>query len=205
VFSDSLTLRGNDNMTSLAVVEESKSFRLDLGCGKNKRKDGEWTGVDSIAMDGVDTIWDLTNTPWPWPKESVDEVNCSHVIEHLTNLNGAWQRVGFFNELYRVMKKGAKAQLVFPHWNSNRYYGDPTHKEPFSEMGFYYLSQKWRDEQAPHTDIKNFQHGYLCDFDATWGYSMHPEIVSRPSDYQQFAMKFYKEAVQDIIATLVKL
>jgi hypothetical protein len=46
--------------------------------------------------------------------------------------------------------------------------------------------------------------GYTCDFDATWGFGMHPEVASRNQEYQQFAMTFYTEAVQDVVVTLVK-
>jgi hypothetical protein len=65
-------------------------------------------------------------------------------------------------------------------------------------MWFYYLSKAWRESQAPHNDM------YTCDFDATWGYSLHPSLNSRNQEYQSFAMQFYKEACQDIIATMTK-
>jgi hypothetical protein len=45
---------------------------------------------------------------------------------------------------------------------------------------------------------------YTCDFAATWGYSLHPSIQHRNTEYQTFALSNYKEAAQDIIATLTK-
>jgi hypothetical protein len=33
---------------------------------------------------------------------------------------------------------------------------------------------------------------------------MHPAIVQRSSDFQQFAMAWFKEAIHDIHATLTK-
>lgn len=179
-------------------------LRLDLGCGKNKRKDGQWLGVDSLKMEGVDRVCNLASGKWPWKNDSVDEVHCSHFIEHLTNLDGKFERVHFFNELHRILKVGCKATLIFPHWASTRYYGDPTHKEPFSEMGFYYLSKEWRETQAPHTDIRWAPSTYNCDFEAVWGYNMRQDLISRPIDFQQFAMANYKEAITDILATLTK-
>jgi ubiquinone/menaquinone biosynthesis C-methylase UbiE len=176
-------------------------MKLDIGCGKNK-KEG-FVGVDILELPGVDKVIDLRE-PWPFEDNSVDEVNCSHFIEHLTNLNDKWERVRFFNELYRVMKSGAQALLIFPHWNSHRYYGDPTHKEPFSEMGFFYLDKAWRDVQAPHTDSANSPSMYSCDFNWTYGYSLHPQLLTRNTEYQQYALTFLKEAAQDIIATLTK-
>lgn len=166
-------------------------MKLDLGCGKNK-KEGFY-GVDSLEFEGVDLVFDLRE-PWPWEDESVDEAHASHFIEHLT-----WpERVHFFNELYRVLKPNGKAMVILPHWASSRYYGDPTHKEPMSEFAFYYLNANWRKDNAPHC-------GYTCNFDATWGYSMHPALHARNQEYNLHAMTWFKEACQDTIATLTKL
>jgi hypothetical protein len=176
--------------------------QLDIGCGKNKKPG--FIGVDAIQMEGVDIVCDLSKGVWPWGTGSVDEVHCSHFIEHLTNLDGKFERVHFFNELHRVLKVGAKATLIFPHWASTRYYGDPTHKEPFSEMGFYYLSADWRATQAPHTDVRWAPSIYSCDFEAVWGYAMRQDLITKAVEYQQFAMANYKEAITDIMATLTK-
>lgn len=180
------------------MAKQPNELKLDIGCGKNK-KEG-FIGVDQFPMKGVDKVMDVRKK-WPWKNDSVSEVHCSHFIEHLT----ANERVHFLNELYRVLKKGAKVTLVTPHWASNRAYGDPTHQwPPVSEMFFYYLSKEWRKTQAPHTDQEFNKDGYNCDFEATWGYSMHQSLVSRNQEYQQNALQFYKEAAQDTIATLTK-
>lgn len=182
--------------------KETQIIKLDIGCGPNKQ--AGFIGVDQYKMDGVDVVCNVGKDKLPYKDNTVDEVHSSHFIEHLTNFNDKWERVNFFNEIYRVMKVGAKATLIFPHWCSNRYYGDPTHKEPFSEMGFYYLSKEWRMTQAPHSDKEWNKNGYNCDFEASWGYSMRADLVSRNQEYQQMAMSTQKEAVQDIIASLVK-
>ena len=183
---------------------EPKLIRIDLGCGGKKRGE-DWIGCDQYKMPGVDRIFDIGSAKWPFKDGSVEEAHSSHFIEHLTNLGGKWERVHFFNELYRVLRNGAKTTLVFPHWCSQRYYGDPTHKEPFSEFGFYYVSKAWRLSDAPHTDVTWNQDGYDCDFQATWGYSIHPQIQARNQEYQQEALLWKKDAALDIIATLVKL
>lgn len=172
--------------------------KLDIGCGKNKREG--FVGVDQYPMEGVDVVHDVRQA-WPWDSDSVDEVHCSHFLEHLE----AAERVHFFNELHRVLKAGAKATIVTPHWGSNRAYGDPTHKwPPVAEMAWYYLSRDWRGSQAAHTDIAWNPLGYSCDFEATWGYSLNPSIQPRNQEFQQFALANYKEAAQDMIATLTK-
>lgn len=172
--------------------------KLDIGCGKNKKPG--FTGVDQYAMEGVDIVCDLRKK-WEFEDSSIEEVHCSHFLEHLT----ATERVFFFNELYRVLKPSCKATLVAPHWASNRAYGDPTHQwPPVAEMMFYYLSKEWRATQAPHTDKQWNKDGYDCDFEATWGYSLHPMLQVKNQEFQQFALQMYKEAAQDIIATLTK-
>ena len=185
------------------MTDEQKPLRLDFGCGPHPKEGFE--GVDCIPFgDMVKHVLNIGRDPWPWADNSVDEAHASHFIEHLTNLNGAWERCHFFNELGRVLKPGAKCTLIFPHWASNRYYGDPTHKEPFSEMGFYYLSKAWRDANAPHSDGANNPGTYTCNLEATWGYAMRADLSVRNPEYQQYALANFKEAAQDMIATITK-
>ena len=168
-------------------------MKIDLGCGKRKREG--FIGVDSRQFEGVDVVCDVGTEVWPWQDETVEEAHSSHMVEHLT----APQRIHFVNELYRVMKRGAKASIIVPHWASCRAYGDLTHQwPPVSEFWFYYLGAEWRKVNAPHND------GYTCDFDATWGYALNQALNVRNQEYQQFALNNYKEAAQDIYATLTK-
>jgi hypothetical protein len=172
---------------------EPELLRLDLGCGPHKREG--FKGVDVRKFPGVDQVVDLTKTPWPWKDESVSEAHASHFIEHLT----ADQRIDFCNELYRVLVPDGKCQIIVPHWNSCRAYGDLTHQwPPVSEFWFYYLNREWRAGNAPHNDR------YNCNFEAQWGYSMREDLLTRNQEYQQFAISNYKEVCQDMIATLTK-
>lgn len=175
-------------------------MKLDFGAGPNPREGFE--GVDQYSFDGkVAHVLDITQTPWPWENDSVEEAHASHFIEHLT----AEQRVSFCNELFRVLVPGGKCQVIIPHWASCRAYGDPTHQwPPVSEFWFYYLSKQWRAQNAPHTDKSVWDKGFSCDLAATWGYSLREDLLVRNADYQQFAIANYKEVAQDIIATLTK-
>ena len=172
-------------------TKTTEPLRIDLGCGPNKK--AGFLGVDERQFDGkVDLVHDLRKK-WPWKDGSVDELNASHFLEHLT-----WpERVHFFNEAYRVMKKGATGNIIIPHWCSSRFYGDPTHKEPISEFAFMYINKAWRDANAPHT-------GYKCDFDATWGYAPHPGLAGRNQEYVQNALTWWKEAATDLQVTITR-
>jgi hypothetical protein len=67
-----------------------------------------------------------------------------------------------------------------------------------SELSLYYLSEAWRDQNAPHLgDCR-------CDVEATWGYALHPLLRARSQQYQANALQFWKEAEPDIIATVTE-
>ena len=187
----------------------SELIKLDLGCGPNPREG--FVGVDAFDFGNPKIVkHDLRVGPWPFADNSVSEANCSHFLEHLTNLNEKWERVRFFNELWRVMVpveyvggqpvKGF-ARITIPHWSSNRFYGDPTHKEPFGEMAICYLDPEWRKANAPHTDIQHNPNGYDCHWACTYDYTLHQGMAGRNQEYVQFAVTFWKEAAQDLIVT----
>lgn len=183
---------------ALKVVIPSTPIKLDLGCGKNK-KEG-FIGVDRRKFDGVDVVTDLLKK-WPWKDATVEEIHMSHSLEHFSGV----ERVQVFNEMYRVMQKGAKATIITPNWASNRAYGDFTHQwPPVTEMLFNYLNKAWRTANAPDNDIEWNAQGYNCDFDNTGGYFMHPHLQGRNQEYQNHALTFWKEAAQDILTTLTK-
>lgn len=196
-------------------------IRLDLGCGPNKKKTDaqgqpqEWIGVDSIAFPGVDVVLNLVEVklassltrevigylPWPWEDNSVEEAHASHFVEHLEPM----ERWHFFNELYRVLKPGAKATIITPDWCSQRAYGDMTHKwPPVSGFFWMYLNKDWRMANAPHNDAQHVKGGLSCNFGAQWGPTLHPELATRNQEYVQHAITFWKESCQDMIATLTK-
>jgi len=184
--------------TALKLVEPAP-LRLDIGCGKNKREG--FHGVDAIAFDGVDTVMDARGK-WPWADNSVEEAHSSHFVEHLTQE----ERCHFFNELWRVLKPGAKATIVVPHWSNARAYGDPTHKWPaISEWFFLYLNRGWREANAPHADAKNWPPGYSCDFEGgavTTVDPNHPELMGRNPEAQNYATRNFLNVNVDAYATL---
>lgn len=184
--------------------KENKPLRVDIGCGKNKRSDGDWIGVDIIPFDGVDKVMNAGKDKWPFKDGSVDEIHASHFVEHLE----PEERIHFVNELFRVLKQpvyndgklvSGFATIIVPHWASQRAYGDMTHKwPPVSEFWFYYLDKEWRAINAPHNQ------DYKCHLNVTWGYSLHPELNGRNQEYQNEAIKWNKEACSDIIAQFTK-
>jgi hypothetical protein len=180
-------------MSAVQAVQEAAPLKLDLGCGKNKREG--FVGVDSMQFEGVDIITNLAGGRWPWADGSVEEVHCSHMLEHLT----ASERVHFANELHRVLRKGGKATIITPHFASVRAYGDLTHQwPPVVSFWYLYLNAEWRAQNAPH----NTQ--YTCDFDHGYGFGLHPTIQARNTEYQNYAVVHLVEGAQDLHVTLTK-
>ena len=177
----------------LAAVPKTELLKLDLGCGPHPREG--FHGVDIQQYDGkVGTLFDLRKVPWPWETESVDEVHCSHFIEHLTGI----ERIVFMNELYRVMKFGATASIIAPNWSHERAYGDPTHQwPPISSFAALYWNAEWRKANAPHV-------GFNCDFDYSTGVGFDPWLHTRNDEMKQFAMVRYTNSAADIYFNLTK-
>ena len=167
---------------------EPAPLRLDIGCGKTKL-DG-WEGIDAIDF-GQKHVHDVRKG-LPFADNSVDEVRSSHFVEHLTGS----ERIAFFNELYRVMKPKATAQIITPNWSHSCAYGDPTHQwPPMSQWYPLYLHKEWREANAPHTS-------YTCDFDHVIAGSWDSSLELRNPETRSFMMNHYTNGWRDLIVTI---
>jgi len=188
-------------------------LRLDLGCGPRCHEG--FVGVDIRPGKGIQVVVDLARNRWPWPDNSVDEVICSHMFEHVPRRF----RSHFVNELHRVLKPGAKAAVVTPAWSNVRAYGDITHEwPPVTEMFWAYLDKEWRTENAVYlNDVFEIDGHmcppFLCDFKAsTHGFSANRRITEpvngRNEEYREktvrFAVENYINAAEDMLTTLTK-
>ena len=170
------------------VAMESMPLRLDIGCGKGTPEG--WVGIDAIDF-GQKHVLDVRKGI-PYPDNSVDEVRSSHFVEHLTGL----ERIAFFNDLYRVLKKDATAQIITPNWSHSCAYGDPTHQwPPMSQWYPLYLHKEWRAANAPHAP-------YTCHFDHVVAGSWDPSVEGRNPETKSMMMNNYTNAWRDLIVTL---
>lgn len=179
---------------SIDIVErykkECKPIKINIACGQIKI-DG-FIGIDKIKTDATDVIHDLETYPWPFGDNSVEEIMCSHFIEHVKDL------IPFIDEIYRIMKQGAKATIIAPYYASMRAIQDPTHVRSICEATFLYFNKGWRDtNKLDHYNIKS-------DFDFSYGYQVSPEWANRSEEARVFAMKHYWNVINDIHVVLVK-
>jgi len=85
--------------------------RLHLGCGKNIL-DG-WENYDLYPEDERVKYLDMNRLPYPFKDNSVDEILCSHVLEHLYV-----PIYEVMKEFHRILKPGGKLIIKLPI-NSN--------------------------------------------------------------------------------------
>ncbi len=104
-------------------------MRLNLGAC-----DRQFPGFLSVDIcPPADVITDLAQR-WPWPDSSVDEVRAHDVFEHLPS------RIHTMNELYRVLKPGARATVEVPSATKGAGFAqDPTHVTPWCMNSFQYF------------------------------------------------------------------
>lgn len=200
-----------DSVPTVEVISTAP-VKLDLACGQNQRPG--FKGVDLFT--GEPRV-DLLAFPWPWADASVDEVVCSHFVEHIPmgyldlDVPGAVHVLpglrrkdlffAFFDELYRVLKPGGRAEILVPYLRSNRAFQDPTHRRFLCEESFLYLNAEWR--KANGLD----HYGPACDFVFAPGSPQRvvdqSESVRHPEVVQQRMMGLWN-VILDVKVDLVK-
>lgn len=182
--------------------EKYGKIKLDLASGD--RKQGEdFIGVDISDIIGVDIVQDLNQYPWPFEDSSIDEIHCAHYMEHIPHdiqngnkVDGLFQ---FINEVYRIMKPGAKMNIVCPYYTSVRAFGDPTHCRSICDWTFYYFNKAWRDTN------KLSHYGVIANFDSIISYHISEDMSLRSEQVRNKAFIENWNAVEDIMVEMTKI
>lgn len=117
-------------MTEFQISENERW--LDVGCGPTKLVGA--TGIDIVALPGVDVVHNLNVYPWPFADNSFDHVVCRHALSHLDNLLLAMA------EIHRIARPGATVEILAPHYASDNFNTDPTHKIAMGYRSMNYFS-----------------------------------------------------------------
>ncbi len=132
------------------AINSQNSVIIELGCGKKKHADR--ITVDRVDLPNVDIVADIENGLPFLPDNSVDQIHCRSVLEHIQNFEN------LMGEITRVLKKNGKANIFVPHFSNPYYYSDYTHKRFFGLYTFYYFveteNQLKRKVPNFYTDIK---------------------------------------------------
>lgn len=187
------TAKKTPALPTIEMVQEPPQVRLDLACGQTPREGYE--GVDFYAPNAKHKV-DLFKFPFPWADNSVDELSCSHFLEHLpmreveerdltSTSKEAKALVGkdflfaFMDECWRVLKPGGVMHVAVPAATSTRAFQDPTHRRFFVVDTFFYFSKEWREVQKLNHYRVN------CDF----GFNAVPIVLQeealRAAEVQQ--------------------
>lgn len=174
---------------------ETMLLKLDLACGQTPKEGFE--GVDAYAPNVKYKI-DLLQFPWPWQDSSIDEIHCSHFIEHIPMEERAGKDLlfCFFDECYRILKPNGIMTVICPNARSNRAFMDPTHRRFIVAETFFYFSENWRQKnKLDHYDVN-------CNFQAQVIPMIAPEIQEENKETLHRLMFLYWNTVLDWQATL---
>jgi ubiquinone/menaquinone biosynthesis C-methylase UbiE len=188
-----------------------KTIILDLACGQNKvteaaiGKEPDTCTITGVDVAGnADVIHDLFSFPYPFESESVDEIYSSHFIEHIpmeyVEVDGKRKDMlfAFVDEVYRMLKPGGKATLIFPCATSIRAFQDPTHRRFIPATTAYYFNKEWRTiNKLDHYNVE-------CDFDFVVGEAVNGGWSVRSQEAKQFAGQHYWNVVDDLHFILTK-
>jgi len=128
-------------------------MKFNMGCGLRKR-DG-FVNVDSAPESEPDELWDLEQTPWPWPSDCAEEIWFIHSLEHM----GADAKVfiAIMKEIYRIAQPGCRIHIHVPHPRHDNFLGDPTHVRPIMPQMLSLFDRRkneaWRQAGAANTPL----------------------------------------------------
>jgi hypothetical protein len=179
-------------------------LRLNLGCGASRLE-----GYINVDLHGEpDLRHDLEVVPWPWPDDSVSEVEMRHVLEHLGRDAAVY--LGIMKELYRVCHDGATIRVVVPHHRHDHFCNDPTHVRAVTADGMSLFSQRLNREWMA-SGISNSPLGvYLgIDFELTevklhpsqlW-HRLHPQLPVKTEELLHESA-LYNNLIEQVQMTL---
>lgn len=107
------------------------SNKLNFGCGRDTKVD--YVNMDIFPLDGVDVVHDFEEFPYPFADDQFEEIYCSHVLEHTSDL------IRVMEEFNRIGKDGCLVKVLVPYFSSPYNALDPTHKRQFNWNTFDHL------------------------------------------------------------------
>jgi glycosyltransferase involved in cell wall biosynthesis len=134
---------------ALAWAERQGLQALDLGAAYNKA-DG-FLAVDITPTEGVDLVCDISKGI-DLPDSSVGVIRAVDFLPQVPD------KVGLFNELYRVLAHGGLILSLTPSSDGRGAFQDPTHVAYYNENSFWYFTD---------SDYSRFVPGIKCRFQSS--------------------------------------
>jgi SAM-dependent methyltransferase len=124
--------------------------------------------------------------PLPFPDNSIDFVQGSHILEHIKNI------YGLMREIWRVCKPGARCLFITPYATSDDAFENLDHCRMFNENSWMYLDK-----------ITNNHCAYAIDFDFKVVETIlvpYPEFLNDPEI--EFKRKHWRNVIAYMTCTL---
>lgn len=132
--------------------------------------------------------------PWPIKDGSVDELYCANLVCRVPHADF----FRFFEEVQRVLKRGAGIQLLNPYYTSAHAFRDPLAVRFVSEGTFAFLNKDFRKANAyPAKTTANFD---MVRVD----HSIQQELKGKAAEAIQYAAGHYWNAVEAGLVVLRK-
>ena len=124
----------NDKNGLLPRIAQGETFAIELGCGPRKQ-DAAAIGIDLLDYPGVDLVGDVFEALARFPDGSATGLYTAHFAEHIDDLPR------LLSEIARVLRPGAQAHIIVPHFSNPFYHSDPTHRVPFGLYSLAYFCE----------------------------------------------------------------
>lgn len=201
---------------NLQLAAPTDLLKLDLGCGNTPREGFE--GVD-IAGDKAKHKVNLFKFPWPFEDNSVEEINLSHMMEHIpareveerdlmddarralgtdgmrSRFLGQDMMFAFFDEMWRILRHDGWVHVLVPCARNNRAFQDPTHRRFIVEDTFAYFSKEWRDINVPQYKVR-------CNFGSNVSHTIISDIALRAAEVQGEMIRTRWNIAVDLVAKM---
>lgn len=127
-----------------------KKAKLNLGAGNRIIEDAVNHDFYKHRPE-IDVEHDLNILPWPWLRESFDEVHAVSVFEHLSIT-----LIQALDECWRILKPEGRLLMKYPLWNTPTAHDDPTHRWYWSEkvLEFFDPDKRYCKEASYYTQYK---------------------------------------------------
>lgn len=125
------------SMSGHGVLRARKSNRparpaqIDIGSGSSVR--AGFTGVDIMALPGVEIVRDVSRHGLPFSDSTIARVYTAHFLEHVDDL------IFVMNDIHRVCCHDAIVEVVVPTLIGPYAAADPTHVRLFNARTFSYF------------------------------------------------------------------
>ena len=91
-------------------------------------------GIDRVALPGVDIVHDLEQFPWPFKDGEFSVIYANHFLEHVRDI------LGTLAEIHRIGMPDGRVMIRVPHYASDNFHTDLTHKVAFGYRSFDHFS-----------------------------------------------------------------